>query len=132
MINGILHVFEVRKNLIVCCTANGADVDLDELFGNNDPACRNIAECAPGVNEMATVIGFVLQDEKVLGFHWARGRSEHLGGSIGPAQFTDPKYIVHQDYVYPIAGAVITVKNFHVLCQNLNIVKIIDNGLFMC
>ena len=41
----------------------------------------------------------VLEDEKA-GFHWAFGRSEHLGGEIGPDAFLSPKTIVHQDIVY--------------------------------
>ena len=41
----------------------------------------------------------MLEDEKA-GFHWAHGRSEHLGGSIGPSEFESPETIVHQDIVY--------------------------------
>jgi len=60
---------------------------------------RNIAELAVGCNANAVVWGNVLEDEKA-GFHWAYGRSEHLGGVIAPEDFAGPEFIVHQDIVY--------------------------------
>jgi hypothetical protein len=42
--------------------------------------------------------GNVLEDE--AGFHWAYGRSEHLGGTVRPEDFRSPAHIVHQDIVY--------------------------------
>ncbi len=44
-------------------------------------------------------IGEVLLDEK-LGLHVAFGRSEHFGGQVGPAQFSTPEAVIHQDHVY--------------------------------
>ena len=44
-------------------------------------------------------VGSVLLDEK-LGLHVALGRSEHFGGQVGPAAFSRPENVVHQDYVY--------------------------------
>lgn len=132
MVDGILHVLQVQANEIVGATKNGINVNLDGLFGNSDPACRNIAEFAIGVNESATVVGRTLQDEKVLGFHWARGRSEHLGGTVGPAQFQDPKNVIHQDYVYPIAGADITVQEVCLgLPSTIALTMVIENGRFL-
>ena len=64
-----------------------------------DPARTNIAEVAFGCNEWAQVTGNVLEDEKA-GFHWAYGRSEHLGGSVGVQAFIEPETVVHQDVVY--------------------------------
>lgn len=64
-----------------------------------DPARRNIAELGLGCNEKAAVSGNVLEDEKA-GFHWAYGRSEHLGGTVGPDAFLSPETIVHRDIVY--------------------------------
>ncbi len=64
-----------------------------------DPARGNIAEVAFGCNERAVVTGNVLEDEKA-GFHWAYGRSDHLGGVIGVKDFLAPANVVHQDIVY--------------------------------
>ena len=41
----------------------------------------------------------MLEDEKA-GFHWAFGRSDHLGGVVGIARFRSPDTVVHQDVVY--------------------------------
>ncbi len=64
-----------------------------------DPARRNVAEVAFGVNDRAVVTGNVLEDEKA-GFHWAFGRSDHLGGAWGVDRFRSPGTVVHQDVVY--------------------------------
>jgi leucyl aminopeptidase (aminopeptidase T) len=64
-----------------------------------DPARTNIAEVAFGCNDQAVVTGNVLEDEKA-GFHWAYGRSDHLGGVIGVKDFLQPEHVVHQDIVY--------------------------------
>lgn len=64
-----------------------------------DPARRNIAELGLGCNDRAVITGNVLEDEKA-GFHWAFGRSEHLGGTVGPSAFLRPDTVVHQDTVY--------------------------------
>jgi len=77
-----------------------------------DPARRNIAEVAFGCNDWAVVTGNVLEDEKA-GFHWAYGRSDHLGGVTGVKSFLRPETVVHQDIVYakgnPIQVAEATV-----------------------
>jgi hypothetical protein len=77
-----------------------------------DPTRANIAEVAFGCNEWAEVTGNVLEDEKA-GFHWAYGRSDHLGGTVGVAAFASPQTVVHQDIVYakgnPIQVAEATV-----------------------
>jgi hypothetical protein len=48
---------------------------------------------------MARVWGNVLEDEKA-GPHIAFGRSEHLGGTVGPDAFSDPRHVWHEDFVY--------------------------------
>lgn len=74
-----------------------------------DPARRNVAELGLGCNDDAVVLGSVLEDEKA-GFHWAYGRSEHLGGVIGPDAFRDPSHVVHHDIVYA-DGCPITMRD---------------------
>ena len=53
--------------------------------------------------------GNVLEDEKA-GFHWAYGRSEHLGGVMGPGHFKSPATVVHHDIVYA-AGCPIGIRS---------------------
>ena len=92
-------VLEVEQNRIIRIPGDGPGAaHYREIFAS-DPARRNIAEVAFGCNERAIVTGNVLEDEKA-GFHWAYGRSDHLGGTIGAADFQSPGNVVHQDIVY--------------------------------
>lgn len=92
-------VFRVEANRIIeVAGAHAAAEHYRRVFAE-DPARTNIAELAFGCNERAVVTGNVLEDEKA-GFHWAYGRSDHLGGVFGVAQFRSPANVVHQDIVY--------------------------------
>ena len=92
-------VLEVRANRIV--EVHGASPLADHLREHFalDAARRNVAELGLGCNDRAIVTGNVLEDEKA-GFHWAYGRSEHLGGTVGPDAFSRPEHVVHHDIVY--------------------------------
>ncbi len=92
-------VFRVEANRIIEVTGAVAAAERYRLFFAEDPARTNIAELAFGCNERAVVTGNVLEDEKA-GFHWAYGRSDHLGGVYGVAQFKSPATVLHQDIVY--------------------------------
>ncbi len=73
-----IAVFVVRGNQIIDVRGDGpAAAEKRRQFGG-DRALRNIAEVAIGCNDRAAVTGNVLEDEKA-GFHWAYGRSDHLG-----------------------------------------------------
>lgn len=91
-------VLTVRENRIIEVTG-GAYAERLRAHFDVDPARRNIAELGLGCNESAAVLGSVLEDEKA-GFHWAYGRSEHLGGVTGPDAFSDPAHVLHHDIVY--------------------------------
>jgi hypothetical protein len=92
-------LLRIEQNRIVeVAGSSPAAEELREFF-DLDPARRNIAEIGLGCNEKAMVSGQVLEDEKA-GFHWAYGRSEHLGGTVGPDDFSDPNHVVHTDIVY--------------------------------
>lgn len=92
-------LLRVQGNRIVKVEgSNEEGARLRRLF-DADPARANIAEVAFGCNQWARVAGIVLEDEKA-GFHWAYGRSEHLGGTVGPAKFVSPETVLHQDIVY--------------------------------
>ena len=92
-------VFRVEANRIVEIIGASSVAERYRKFFAEDPSRTNIAELAFGCNERAVVTGNVLEDEKA-GFHWAYGRSDHLGGIHGVAQFRSPATVVHQDIVY--------------------------------
>jgi hypothetical protein len=73
-------------------------------FLEQDPALRNVAELGLGCNPSAVVTGNVLEDEKAVGMHWALGRSDHIGGTVGPEDFTAPELVTHMDWIYPVGG----------------------------
>jgi len=88
-------VYRVEANRIVDVIGSAEQ----KAFFEADSARGNIAEFAFGCNPEAVVWGNVLEDEKA-GFHWAYGRSEHLGGCVGPDAFRRHENVVHQDIVY--------------------------------
>ena len=111
-IEGERMVLTVRANRIVEVEGRGREAEAVRAYFAADPARANIAEVAFGCNEWAVVTGNTLEDEKA-GFHWAYGRSDHLGGTVGVKAFRAPGNVVHQDIVYaegnPIQVAEATV-----------------------
>lgn len=102
-------VFAVKGNRVVQVHGQGpVAAHFRQVFAA-DPARANVAEVAFGCNPMAAVTGNVLEDEKA-GFHWAYGRSDHLGGSVGVAAFVSPKTVVHQDLVYAPGNPITVAK----------------------
>lgn len=96
---GELVLLQVEVNRIVNVEGGGPMATQLRAVFEEDPTRTNIAEVAFGCNEWAQVTGNVLEDEKA-GFHWAYGRSNHLGGKIGPGDFLHPSNVLHQDVVY--------------------------------
>jgi hypothetical protein len=97
--NDELVLLHVAANRVTAVEGTGpAAARFRECFAM-DAARRNIAEVAFGCNDRAVVTGNVLEDEKA-GFHWAFGRSDHLGGTVGVAAFSQRENVVHQDIVY--------------------------------
>jgi len=106
MLEGELVVGRVQENRIVEVIGDGPQAEDMQGFFSLDEALRNIAELGLGCNESAVVTGNVLEDEKVMGMHWAFGLSEHLGGTVGVDDFSDPGLAQHRDWVYPQGGAI--------------------------
>jgi hypothetical protein len=106
-------LFRVEHNQIVGVIGEGTIASEFRAMFDAEEALRNIAEVAIGCNDRAVVTGNVLEDEKA-GFHWAYGRSEHLGGSVGPDAFSSPERIRHMDIVY--------AKDNPVVCRRLDFV----------
>jgi leucyl aminopeptidase (aminopeptidase T) len=92
-------VLAVQANRIVRVDGEGAQAEKMRAFFAVDPLRGNLAEVAFGCNDWAVVTGNVLEDEKA-GFHWAYGRSDHLGGTVGVKSFLRPENVVHLDVVY--------------------------------
>jgi leucyl aminopeptidase (aminopeptidase T) len=119
-------LFHVVANCIQVVEGDGPVAERYAEFFDDDPARSNIAEVAFGVNDMAEVTGCVLEDEKA-GFHWAFGRSDHLGGVVGVDDFASPANVVHQDIVYA-AGNPIQIQRADVVHPDGRRVTIIEDG----
>jgi leucyl aminopeptidase (aminopeptidase T) len=98
----LLHV---AGNRIISVEGDGPAAKRFRGYFEEDPARANIAEVAFGLNDRAEVTGNVLEDEKA-GFHWAFGRSDHLGGVVGVDDFKSPETVIHQDIVYAAGNPV--------------------------
>jgi hypothetical protein len=92
-------IFIVERNMIVDVRGDGPMATQKRQEFREEKALSNIAEVAIGCNDKAIVTGNVLEDEKA-GFHWAYGRSDFLGGTVSPKDFSSPEKVLHQDIVY--------------------------------
>lgn len=101
-----LVLFRVQENRIVEVMGDGPQAAQKRDYFAVDEARRNIAELGLGCNDKAVISGTILEDEKVLGMHWAYGRSDHIGGTVGVADFSDPGHVVHHDIIYPKGGRI--------------------------
>ena len=128
VVDGEHIVLEVEGNRILRVRGKGAGAERYREIFAIDPARANIAEVAFGCNDRAVVTGSVLEDEKA-GFHWAYGRSDHLGGSVGVAAFFRPDTVVHQDIVYA-KGNPIQVAEAVVIGED-GPIPIIENGAYV-
>jgi len=108
-----IAVFIVKNNEIVDVQGNGPMANQKRQEFKEEKALRNIAEVAVGCNEKAAVTGNLLEDEKA-GFHWAYGRSEHVGGTVTPKDFSSPEKVLHLDIVY--------AKGNPIVCQKLDFI----------
>ena len=99
-------LFKVQENRIEEVIGDGPQAAQKRDYFAVDKARRNIAELGLGCNEKAVISGSILEDEKVMGMHWAYGRSDHIGGAVGVADFSDPSHVVHYDIIYPKGGRI--------------------------
>ena len=91
-------------------------------------ALRGVAEVAIGWNDKAVVTGNVLEDEKA-GFHWAYGRSDHLGGTVGVKDFSSPDKVCHRDIVYARGNPIVCARLDLVLPDGTRKTAVIDGEL---
>ena len=94
-------LFQIEDNVATSILSDGPVSSKEAELLRDEPARGNIAELGLGVLAAFGLepIGVVLLDEK-LGLHVAFGRSEHFGGQVGPARFSSPEAVIHQDHVY--------------------------------
>ena len=123
-----LVLFHVVANCIQVVEGDGPVASRYAAFFDHDPARANIAEVAFGVNDKAAVTGEVLEDEKA-GFHWAFGRSDHLGGVVGVADFDRPDNVVHQDIVYA-KGNPVQVERAELVHPDGRRIAVIEGGRY--
>jgi leucyl aminopeptidase (aminopeptidase T) len=121
-------VFRVEANRIVEVKGTGAAAARYRGIFQEDPVRGNIAELAFGCNDRAVVTGNVLEDEKA-GFHWAFGRSDHLGGVVGVAAFKKAANVVHQDIVYA-RGNPITIRRAELVTADGKRTTVIRDGAY--
>ncbi len=122
-------VFRVEANRIVEVIGGGGVAERYRSFFRADPVRGNVAEVAFGCNDDAKVTGNVLEDEKA-GFHWAYGRSDHLGGKVGLAEFRSPSHVVHQDIVYA-KGSPISVASAELVQASGRRIVVIRDGAYV-
>jgi hypothetical protein len=108
-----IALFQVQNNQVVEVRGDGPIAAKKRQEFREEKALRNIAEVAIGCNDKARVTGNVLEDEKA-GFHWAYGRSDQLGGTIGPKDFSAPNKVFHLDTVY--------AKGNPIVCERLDFI----------
>jgi hypothetical protein len=102
-------VFVARNNQIIDVKGDGPVAEKKRQEFREEVALRNIAEVAIGCNDKAAVTGNVLEDEKA-GFHWAYGRSDHIGGTVGVEDFSSPDKAYHLDIVYARGNPVVCTR----------------------
>jgi hypothetical protein len=109
VVDGETIVFVARSNQIVDIRGDGPVAEEHRHRFREEAALRNIAEVAVGCNDKAVVTGNVLEDEKA-GFHWAYGRSDFLGGRVGPEDFSSPDKVYHKDIVYAKGNPIVCAR----------------------
>jgi hypothetical protein len=125
--NEIVHARVVQNRVDEIAGNTPASRDLhDFLFV--DAARGNVAELGLGCNPMARVWGNVLEDEKA-GPHIALGRSEHLGGTVGPSAFRDARNVWHEDFVYA-RGCPVQIKRMTLVNDKGNSEVLFANGSY--
>jgi leucyl aminopeptidase (aminopeptidase T) len=124
-----LVLFHIIGNQVGLVEGDGPVAERYGEFFEHDPARSNIAEVAFGVNDRAQVTGCVLEDEKA-GFHWAFGRSDHLGGVVGVEDFLSPENVVHQDIVYA-KGNPVQVQHATIIHPDGRTVTIIEDSEYV-
>lgn len=131
-IKGELLLFMVMENRAVAVDSEGPAGRLEAERLKREPAYGNMAELGFGVltDFGLRPIGEILLDEK-LGVHVGFGRSDHLGGKVGPADFKAPEEVIHLDRIYLQATQPRIVLDSVILTHERNLKeKIFEKGRY--
>jgi len=127
--NGGIALFKVEENKIVEIQGEPIAQKHFEEVMRTDPARRNVGEISFGCNEAARISGLYIEDEKA-GFHWGYGRSEFLGGTVGPDAFLSPETVLHDDN--PCAnGLPVTVESASMHYPNGSRKQVLTDGEYV-
>jgi hypothetical protein len=127
-IDGETIVFVVRNNQIMDVRGDGPIAEERRQAFRQEVALRNIAEVAIGCNDKAVVTGNVLEDMKA-GITWAYGRSDALGGKVGPGEFSSPDKVCHIDMVYARGNPIFCTRFDFLLADGTRKTAMIDGVL---
>jgi len=125
-------VYRIAQNRAVEVLGEGPVADAERTKLSDEPAYGNLSELGLGVLADLGIkpVGKVLLDEK-LGLHIAFGRSEHLGGTVGPSAFRDKSKVVHIDRVYvPEMQPRITVEDLSLDRKDGSVTTLISDGRY--
>ncbi len=100
-LEGEVVLYQIAGNRAIAVLSRGPQSESERQRLSQEPAYANLAELGLGVlgDFGLKPAGSILLDEK-LGLHIAFGRSDHFGGSVGPADFSCPEAVIHLDRVY--------------------------------
>ncbi|MEW6747460.1 MAG: hypothetical protein AB1486_32415 [Planctomycetota bacterium] len=126
-------IYRVRDNVAIEVLSDNAASRSEAARLRAEPAYGNIAELGLGVlgDFGLEPTGAILLDEK-LGLHIAFGRSDHLGGKVGPDRFSRPESVVHIDRVYlPSLQPDVKVALVHLTMEDGSIVELMRDGHYV-
>jgi leucyl aminopeptidase (aminopeptidase T) len=127
---GDIAVGRVEQNRIVEVLGEGQCAKDGREILAVDEGLTNVAELGLGVNDKAVITGNILEDEKVFGVHWAIGRSDHIGGTVGPEDFENQENVEHRDFVYPKDGS-IEISSLFLIFEDGTREEIIRDGSYL-
>lgn len=126
-------VYRVENNRAVEVLSRGPASDAERKKLLEEPAYGNIAELGLGVLGDLGIhpIGEILLDEK-LGLHIAFGRSDHIGGVVGPSFFTSPQRVTHIDRIF-LSETQPSIRVLNVLLHHYDgsVTQLMRNGAYL-
>ena len=97
---GIMDVVGGRIRQAMLLRGDASIIEAHNRKLRRDPVTGELGELGFGTQELPPA-GCDIQDEKILGtLHVATGRSDHLGGTLTPDKFADPKNATHDDILF--------------------------------